>query len=295
MKFKHFPIISTIFLCCSCSAIRNVNSPAYRAGEPVSETASEPDGIVEEVYYPSSEKKLSQRRMIVYLPKDYYSSDRHYPVIYLLHGARGYETSWIKKGDVLSLTDQLLLKGEIQDLILVMPNMNHYRNDKDCDNSRRKGALESLLEVKGTVEYYFVHDVVNYIDSCYRTIPNKEDRAIAGLSIGGLQTIYISACYPDMFDYIGMFSPFRKNFKPFGSYQKFYKSLKDKQAVQFENAPQDYFIGIGKADIFYGTVKKYRKYLERNHYPYEYMETPGGHDWYNWVKYYNVFLTRCFK
>lgn len=283
-------------LFCSCSVFRNVNSPWYHAGEPVLAEEYTPEGIIEDISYSSSEKKLTQRRMIVYLPQDYYSTDKRYPVLYLLHGARGYETSWIKKGNVLELTDQFWNSENAQEYILVMPNMNQYRNDKDCDSSRIKGALESIFEVNGAVEHCFTNDVVNFIDSCYRTIPDKRHRAIAGLSVGGLQSIYISANQPDLFDYIGLFSPFKKNFKPFGYYQKFYKSLKSKQKIQFEdgNTPKEYFIGIGKADIFYGTMKKYRRYLERNHYPYEYMETLGGHDWYNWVKYYKVFITRCF-
>ncbi|MCQ2058568.1 MAG: hypothetical protein MJY71_01900 [Bacteroidaceae bacterium] len=294
MKIRHSAIISLIFLFCSCSVFRNVNSPIYRAGEPIADDTYSPEGIIEETLYSSSEKKLTQRRMIVYLPGDYYSTDKHYPVLYLLHGARGYETSWIKKGNILKLTDQLWNQDKAREYILVMPNMNQYRNDRDCDSSRIKGALESIFEVNGAVEHYFTDDVVHFVDSCYRTIPDKRHRAIAGLSIGGLQSIYISADQPEMFDYIGLFSPYKKNFKPFGYYQKFYKSLKNKQTVQFENAPKEYFIGIGKADIFYGTMKKYRRYLDRNHYPYEYMETLGGHDWYNWVEYYKVFMTRCF-
>lgn len=131
--------------------------------------------------------------MIVYLPEGYDESGKRYPVVYMLHGARGYETSWILKGDILHITDSLVTGGLAEPAIIVMPNVNQYDTDADMDLSRRKSALESLFEIDGTVETAFLNDVVAFTDNHFRTIPDKRHRAIGGLSIGGLHSLYISA------------------------------------------------------------------------------------------------------
>ncbi len=293
--FKRATALALVVVCTvSCGVFRNRQSPAYYAGKPVSGDYR-PQGIVEEVNYRSSVPGPTQRRMIVYLPRDYYESGKRYPVIYLLHGARGYETSWIRKGDILQLTDSLLTHQIVDPFILVMPNVNQYDDDVDYEYSRYKDALESLFEVDGTVESGFMHDVVGLVDNIFRTRAEKSGRALAGLSIGALQTIHLSANYPEAFDYIGIFSPITWTLFKASPYKKFFDGLDDKLEVQFKNPPKGYYIYTGKHDYVHFAASDFRKKLEKKSYPHHYIETNGSHEWYNWKDYYIFFMKEVFK
>ena len=202
------PILLAAAALCSCGVIRNRASESYLPG-PAVRADYRPQGLVEEVLQPCSVPGPTYRRMIVYLPADYYRDrSRRYPVFYLLHGARGYEASWIRKGHVYQTTDSLWQAGLAEPCIVVMPNVNQYNDDQDYEGGRFKDAWESIWEVEGTVEYAFLHDVVGLVDSLYRTIPDKAHRAVAGLSVGGYQSIYLGANHPGEFGYIGAFSPY---------------------------------------------------------------------------------------
>ena len=126
------------------------------------------EGILEERFHDCSVPGPSKRRMYVYLPSDYYESDCRYPVLYLLHGARGNETSWIMKGDVLHHADSLMANGAMEKTIIIFPNTNQHKNDIDYGMSRQKGAVEALFEVAGDVESAFMKDVVQTVDSIFK-------------------------------------------------------------------------------------------------------------------------------
>ena len=215
---KGFILLPILWAACSCSVMHRQPTPADHAG-PAVYPGYVPRGTVEERIYPSSVPGASHRRMIVYLPEGYQDNTRRYPVVYLLHGARGYETSWIKKGLMLQLTDSLFAGGYAVPSIVVMPNMNQYDNDAD------------------------------YVDAHFRTIPDKAHRAVAGLSIGGLQSAYLSANNPDTFGYVGLFSPvFRANSLP-NPFRDFYRKFRKKLQVQFDEPPTRYLLMAGKKDI----------------------------------------------
>lgn len=283
-------VLSTV----SCGVFRNRQSPAYYAGRPV-QGDYQPQGHVEEVYYPGSVPGPTMRRMIVYLPAGYYQSEERYPVAYMLHGARGYETSWIRKGDILRLTDSLITHRLTEPFILVMPNVNQYDDDADFEYSRYKDALESLLELDGTVESAFIHDVVGFVDKNFRTRAEKAGRAIAGLSIGGLQSIWLSANNPDSFDYIGVFSPVTWTFYKNSPYKKFFSGLDDKLERQFQDPPKGYYIFTGKNDYVHFAAHDFHKKLTKKSYPHHYVETNGSHEWYNWKDYYLFLMQAAFK
>ena len=253
------------------------------------------DGILEERFHDCSVPGPSKRRMYIYLPSDYYESQQRYPVLYLLHGARGNETSWIIKGQCLHHIDSLMSMGAMTKTIIVFPNTNQYKSDKDYGKSRMKRAVEALFEVAGDVESAFMRDVVQTVDSMYRTIPEKSSRAIGGLSIGALQSIHISANHPDCFDYVGLFSPMIRPAFKHGEYSAFYRKLRFKQRFQFDDPPQLYWIMIGKNDLFYPRAKQYYRYLRRNGYQFEFLTTAGGHDWPNWVYYCDLFMKRLWS
>ena len=280
----------------SCGVFRNRSVPYYYAGEPVDESGYQPVGKVVEAWYPCSVKGPTQRRMIVYLPPDYDEGDQRYPVVYLLHGARGHETVWIQRGQMFQVTDSVYSQGHAVPAIVVLPNVNQYNDDKDFENSRYKDAMESLYEIDGTVESAFVHDVVGYVDSHFRTIPDKAHRAICGLSVGALQSMYISADSPQTFDYVGLFSPFWKVITKPSQHSNFYFNIKKKWKTQFvPTPPKGYYVMTSTGDFFYLHVQNLRRYFDRHGYPYTYICTEGGHDWYNWIYYYGYLLEHAFQ
>lgn len=290
-------LLSIILTMSSCGIVRFRNAPAYYAGSPYKKGYQQ-KGIVEEIIYDCSVPGPTQRRMIVYLPHDYYQNSRRYPVFYLLHGARGYETSWIRKGRLYESTDSLFATDLAVPCIVVMPNVNQYNDDEDFENSRFKDAFESIFEVDGTVESAFVRDVVKRVDSLYRTIPDKEHRAIAGLSIGGYQSIYFGANYPDMFGYIGAFSPYMWSIGKATPYRReFYGNLHKRMKLQYgNNPPEGYYLYAGKWDIMRPSTLKLHYYMTRKGYPHEYFRYPGSHDWKNgWIEEYQDMLQRVFK
>lgn len=253
------------------------------------------EGILEECMYDCSADGPRQRRMFVYLPEDYYGSEGRYPVLYLLHGARGNELSWINKGNILHAIDTLTSSSVMPETIVVFPNMNQYDDERDYGWSRLKSTAESLLDTDGAVESAFVNDVVAAVDSLYRTIPDKEHRAIAGLSIGGMQSMYISADSPESFGYVGLFSSMTRPIFGKSRRSSFYDDLKGKMRRQFAASPPFYCIMVGKTDILYHRMMRFIRYLEGNGYPFEMYVSGGGHQWSNWKNYSNIFMQRLWK
>jgi enterochelin esterase family protein len=146
--------------------------------------------------------------------------------------------------------------------------------------------------MEGSMETSFP-DVVKFIDSEYRTVAKKSGRAIAGLSMGGFHSLHISKQYPDMFDYIGLFSAAIIQNKDARS--PIYANFEGKLKIQFSKSPKLYWIGIGKADFLYKANEDYRKLLDKNGYKYTYYESEEGHIWKNWRIYLSEFVPLLFK
>lgn len=147
--------------------------------------------------------------------------------------------------------------------------------------------------MEGSIEKAFP-DIIKYVEKHYRTYTDKKHRAICGLSMGGFHSLYISALYPDMFGYVGLFSAaIHKDNK--GPNADVYQNLEQKLAKQFQHAPELYWIGIGKTDFLYNDNVSYRKLLDEKGYKYTYMETGEGHIWRNWRIYLSEFTPLLFK
>lgn len=252
-------------------------------------------GFLEHHEYSCSVQGPSKRYMYVYLPPSYYTSDTDYPVTYLLHGANGNETSWIIKGDIITIIDSLTRNNLTHECIYVFPNMNHYYNDYDYGDSREKGSVDSFLGLNGSVEHAFINDVVSHIDNNFRTIPLKRCRAIAGLSLGGLQALYITANNHDYFDYIGLFSPLIYPPLRFGPYTSIYRNLEHKLDIQFNLPPSTYWIMVGKDDAYFNSSFFYDRLLSDNGFPHIFYISEGGHTWENWKAYCSMFLEVLWK
>lgn len=254
-----------------------------------------PHGNLSKVWYASPTLGMKQRRMTVYTPAGYDTGNKRYPVLYLLHGAGGDENAWSELGRAAQILDNLIAQGKAKSMIVVMPNGNTSQQAAPgvAPNSMVKPVMMLPKTMEGSIEKAFP-DVIKYIEKHYRTYKNKGNRAICGLSMGGFQTLYISALYPDKFDYVGLFSA-AINKESKGENDYVYKNLETKLAVQFKNAPKLYWIGIGKDDFLYKDNANFRKKLDDMQYPYIYMETDGGHIWRNWRVYLTTFAQKLFK
>ena len=253
-----------------------------------------PHGTVSKVWYDSKvlEKK---RRMTVYTPAGYETSGKRYPVFYLLHGSGGDEEAWMDLGRTSQILDNLIAQGKAEPMIVVMTNGNAVLEAAPGESSlgwNVQPTFQLPKTMEGSFETHFP-EVVKFIEKHYRTKANKKNRAIAGLSMGGFHSMHISKHYPDMFDYVGLFSaailPGQNVTSPV------YENLEGKLAVQFGKRPALYWIGIGKTDFLYKSNEEYRKLLDSKGYPYEYYENEDGHIWRNWRIYLSEFVPKLFK
>ena len=283
---KYVVLLVVVAIMASCGTSKYATNAQY----PTMDSSIHYEGVLEECMHDCSVKGPRQRRMYVYLPKDYHQTTHCYPVMYLFHGARGNELSWIEKGNLLHNIDSLLAVGAMKETIVVLPNMNQYNDERDYGKSRLKGAMEAFYEVDGMVEYAFVKDVVATIDSLYRTIPDKEHRAIAGISIGAMQAMHISANAPETFGYVGVFSSMVHPVLRKSECSAFYKKLKKKLAAQFITPPMRYELMIGKTDFYYPRMLMFSNYLKGKGYEHELILTRGGHQWFNWEDFANRFM-----
>lgn len=252
-----------------------------------------PHGSVSKVWY-SSPSLGMDRRLTVYTPAGYGQSTKRYPVFYLLHGSGGDENAWTELGRAAQILDNLIAKGMAEPMIVVMANGNAALEAAPGESSL--GFVQPTTRLPKTMDGSFetsFPEIVSFIDSNYRTVADKAHRAIAGLSMGGFHSLHISKEYPDMFDYVGLFSAAISPRN--GSASPVYENTEQKLAAQFEHAPRLYWIAIGEKDFLYRDNVAYRALLDKNGYPYTYRESPDGHIWKNWRIYLTEFVPQLFK
>ena len=246
--------------------------------------------------YPSS---IGEAGVAVYLPTGYASSKVDYPVLYLLHGSGDDEAGWLTKGKAKAILDSLITNELCKPMIVVMPN--GY-----LEQTGQYVAPEERLWMESTFEENF-SQLMAWTEVHYRTINDKQHRAIAGLSMGGFHTMHTAALLNQSFDYVGIFSalyvPHTKQPHAERNIEMSYLALSDKPAYkqteallaqQFANPPQLYWIACGVDDFLYEDNVIYRQYLDEKQYPYEYHESAGGHSWQNWMDYLKIFAQRIF-
>ncbi len=253
-----------------------------------------PHGSVSKVWY-TSPTLGSERRMTVYTPAGYEQNRKQkYPVLYLLHGAGGDEEAWMDLGRASQILDNLIAQGKAKPMIVVMTNGNAGETAApgQCpEGFERIPSFQQRGMMEGSFELHFP-DVVKYVESNYRVYKDKKHRAIAGLSMGGFHSLHISKYYPDMFDYVGLFSAAARFHEKSGC--PVYVNEKAQIDNQFAKKPALYWIAIGNSDFLYQENVKLREYLDEKGYPYEYVETDGGHIWRNWRIYLAEFAQRLF-
>jgi enterochelin esterase family protein len=254
-----------------------------------------PHGILEEIWYPSPTLKLT-RLMYIYTPPGYRESKVNYPVLYLLHGGGGDEGGWIAQGRAPQILDNLLAQGKIKPMIVVMTNGNPTDAAAPMVGAKKATVDPSnpMNMGSGKFEESLVKDVIPFIDKNYRTLANKDNRAVTGLSMGGIQTMNLAFNYSEMFSWFGVMSMGLVDMSRFG--------VKDDPELRKKNLEKLraskvklYWIACGKQDFVYKGAQDLRKFLDDNKFPYEYRESDGGHTWPEWRIYLSEFAPKLFK
>ena len=256
-----------------------------------------PHGTVARRWYDSPTLK-EQRRITIYTPPGYENNKETYPVFYLLHGSGGDEEAWIALGRTAQIMDNLIAQGRAKPMIVVMPN-GHTQNSAAPGESSRHyipAMGGGPREAVATMEDSF-GDIIKFVESNYRVKKNKANRAIAGLSMGGMHSAAISAQYPNTFNYIGVFSAppiasmMSRNEAERAKYaEEFIKKLE----VQQKNGFDLYWIACGNTDFLYQGVLDSMKAMDEIGFKYTYSESEEGHIWKNWRIYLSEFAPMLF-
>ena len=264
-----------------------------------------PHGTVRTCWYDSPSLGM-KRRMTVYTPAGYEDNGKRYPVFYLLHGSGGDEEAWFTQGRVTQVLDNLIATGKAEPMILVMTNGNAY---EQAAAGQAPGGFKQPEMVMGGVKSGMKEaafelsfpEIRKYIEKHFRTINDKKHRAIAGLSMGSFHSEHISKYYAGEYGYVGLFSGAsagdgrRGKDEPGASpvYVDFDKQMAN--LFSKKNKPYLYYIAIGKTDFLKAANDDMLKYMDEHGYPYEYVETEGGHIWRNWRTYFIDFSQKVIK
>jgi len=274
-----------------------------------------PHGTLEQIWYPSPTLHMDQRRMYVYLPVGYQTdTTKKYPVLYLLHGGGGDEDAWTVMGRATIIMDNLIASGKAVPMIVVMPNGNATQN---VSQGFGYGPIPSPQQViapapnpagappagpgvrdtqtrgnpfppyAGSYPESLVKDVIPFVENTYRVVPDKAHRAIAGLSMGGGQTIVTTNNNPATFDYIGVFSSGVQN----ASDPTFLSQL---DAIRKANLKL-YWTGAGDIDQAHDRTVALEAVLKVKGFPTSYKEIPGRHYWFLWRDFLGDYASKIFK
>jgi enterochelin esterase-like enzyme len=243
------------------------------------------------------------RRAFVYTPPGYDEhSTTRYPVLILQHGSGEDETGWTRQGRAQFILDNLIAAGKARPMIVVMDR--GYARPAGTPTPVR-GPSE-WLQNHTSFEDVVVHDLIPMIDAYFRTIPDREHRAMAGLSMGGMQTLFITLEHLELFAYIGSFSgsiiPNIRNVivnetpEPFDS-KTAYGGAFAKPAT-FNKLVNLLWFGVGTAeeDDFRADTGATVQALRKAGVRLEYFESSGtAHEWQTWRRDLNGFAPRLFR
>jgi enterochelin esterase-like enzyme len=254
-----------------------------------------PHGEVRMHWYHSKTTGAS-RRCFIYTPPDYDTNLKaRYPVLYLQHGMGEDETGWIIQGKANFILDNLLAVNRAKPMIIVMergyaarPGVKPPAQPAGVPAGPSTAAFEDVL----------VKEVIPMIDAKYRTIADRDHRAMAGLSMGGNQTCRITLANLDKFSYIGMFSGtgLGLSTEPFDPKTGFGGVFAD--AALFNKRDHLVWIGLGTAEPapFPASIKAFRDSLDKGGIKYVYFESPGtAHEWLTWRRDLYDFVPRLFE
>jgi enterochelin esterase-like enzyme len=213
----------------------------------------------------------------VYTPPSYATSQRKYPVLYLLHGGSGDPSNWTVAGYADVMADNLIGRSRMKEMIIVMPHAEFPRKQPYTAVARRQWL--------DTFQQHLTGEVMPWIEQRYRISGKREDRWLAGLSNGGSQTLHVGFRRPDLFSVIAPFSTRLPD-----GFATDYPLLKD--AVKFNADIRLFYFACGEQDHNWEGFKANHADLEKLGIKHEWKATTGAHNWYNWRRYLADLLPR---
>ena len=276
----------------------NAWSLVYIPGAEFMDTQKVPHGAVAAVHYYSTSLGR-HRRMHIYTPPGYESGNAKYPVFYLLHGAGDCDDSWSSVGRAGFIMDNLIAAKKATPMIVVMP-AGHT-----SASFRMGGGSGSMVD---EFSQDFVNDIMPYVEANYRVKTDRGSRAMAGLSMGGMQTLNVAMLHLGKFSYIGVYSSgvfgiapkkpkpgaeASPNAEPSVSWEEQHQAVlsdanlkKDLKLLWFATGADDFLVDTTRT-----TVETFKKHG----FSPVYKETAGGHTWINWREYLNEFAPQLFR
>ncbi len=242
-----------------------------------------------------SEILKGERKYAVYLPPDYETSQRSYPVLYLLHGSGDDQTGWVQFGEVLNIADKEINSGKATPMIIVMPDAN-------------TGYRGYVNRISGDWNYedFFFQEFIPFIEKTYRIKSEKRYRAVAGLSMGGGGTLYYTLHHPEMFSSACPLSASTgplslddtKKFLQGGGGMQASSNFTDEQVEAYykkysalylmNNMPENqkravrWFFDIGDDDFLFEGNSLLHIAMRKNNIPHEFRIRDGAHNWTYW-------------
>jgi enterochelin esterase family protein len=254
-----------------------------------------PHGDIRAVWYQSSSLDM-QRRMHIYTPPGYDSGNARYPVFYLLHGGGDEDSGWSTIGRAGFIIDNLLAQKKAKPMIVVMPNgsMPRPANAPPADAGAGRGAGAAGTTAQDRFASDLLKDIIPYVEKHYRVLANKDNRAIAGLSMGGGQTLRVAPTNLDKFAYIGVWSS--------GVSQQAQADFEKRNAEFLDNPDKTnkmvklFWIGVGAKDpLANASAKNLVELLNKHGIKNEFHESAGAHTWINWRHYLNDYAQLLFR
>lgn len=230
------------------------------------------------------------RKYAIYLPPDYETSGRNYPVLYLLHGAGDDQTGWVQFGEVLTLTDKAIANGTSTAMIIVMPDAN----------TGRRGYFN---DIKGDWNYedFFFKELMPHVEKKYRIKTEKRSRAIAGLSMGGGGTFVYALHHPELFSSacpLSAYLGFLNLADAQSALKKANPALTDADITTYYNTQNvlplltnlpdaqkkavNWYIDCGDDDFLYEGNALAHILMRKKEIPHEFRVRNGGHNWTYW-------------
>lgn len=230
-----------------------------------------------------------ERKYAVYLPPDYETSERSYPVLYLLHGGGDDQTGWVQFGEVLHIADKAILEGSATAMVIVMPDAN----------TGQRGYFNDIKN-EWRYEDFFFEEFMPFIEKTYRIKGEKRYRAVAGLSMGGGGTFMYALHHPELFSSA---CPLSASCGPLtlddmGRYTRGQENLTQEQIENYferhsvpelvRNMPDDqkravrWFIDCGDDDFLYEGNSIVHIEMRKKEIPHEFRIRDGAHNWTYW-------------
>jgi enterochelin esterase family protein len=253
------------------------------------ETKNVPHGDIRLVWYPSTSLG-QQRRMHVYTPPGYDTSSERYPVFYLLHGGGDEDSGWSTVGRAGFILDNLLAAGKTKPMIVVMPNGSMPRRTSAGNGP---GVPSGMVAAQEWFTNELLKDIVPFVEKQLRALPGAENRALAGLSMGGGQTLRVVTTHPNQFAYVGVWSAGMRGGA--GEFEKQNAAFLE-HPDKVNNLVKLFSISVGDKDTLAHTgSKNLSELLTKHGIKNELHVSGGGHTWINWRHYLKELAPRLFR